>query len=210
MNSPHALGDPAELAALYVAGALSPAELAEYELHLAGGCSACLAELRSFEAVADDLYAATPAEAPPAAIRAAVLARVAGSPPSGTPAPQSPQIWRQWANDDAASAMLVRRAADSVWEPVGIEGIEIRRLFVDRERDQATMLVRMAPGTAYPRHVHHGPEECFVLQGDLNVGGEVLRAGDYQRAAPRSQHGVQSTTGGCLLLIISSLSDELE
>jgi hypothetical protein len=37
----------------------------------------------------------------------------------------------------------------------------------------------------------------------------VLCAGDYQFAAGGSEHRVQSTEGGCLLLIVSSQDDEL-
>ena len=36
-----------------------------------------------------------------------------------------------------------------------------------------------------------------------------MHAGDYQRASGRSIHPVQSTDGGCLLLIVSSLRDEM-
>jgi len=36
-----------------------------------------------------------------------------------------------------------------------------------------------------------------------------MRAGDYQRAETGSTHPVQSTRGGCLLLLTSSLRDEL-
>ena len=72
-----------------------------------------------------------------------------------------------------------------------------------------TMLVRMEAGSSYPQHIHDGPEECYVLQGDLRVGDEVLGRGDYQRAAPGSRHGIQSTENGCLLFIVSSLTDEI-
>ena len=73
-----------------------------------------------------------------------------------------------------------------------------------------TMLIRMAPGTAYPAHRHGGAEECYVLEGDLHVGDDiVMHAGDYQRAEAGSTHPVQSTRGGCLLLLTSSLRDEL-
>jgi quercetin dioxygenase-like cupin family protein len=70
------------------------------------------------------------------------------------------------------------------------------------------MLVRMAPGTSFPAHVHNGPEECFVLQGDLTIGPATMATGDYQYAPPGSSHPVQSTRGGCVLLLTSSLSDE--
>jgi quercetin dioxygenase-like cupin family protein len=41
------------------------------------------------------------------------------------------------------------------------------------------------------------------------VGDLVLRTGDYQCVPAGSVHGVQSTASGCLLLIVSSMHDEL-
>ncbi len=125
------------------------------------------------------------------------------------PAPKTPQVWKQWDSTSAGGALFTLRSDATPWEPTGIEGIEIRRLFVDRQRNQTTMLIRMAAGRSYPRHVHGGAEECLVLEGDLRVGDNVLHAGDYQRAPEGSLHGVQATDGGCVLLIVSSLTDEL-
>jgi anti-sigma factor ChrR (cupin superfamily) len=71
------------------------------------------------------------------------------------------------------------------------------------------MLVRMAAGTTYPSHRHAGDEQCFVLDGDLHVGEIVLHSGDFQLAPEESEHGPQSTVGGCTLLIVSSRNDEL-
>src|SRR4029077_15255305 len=101
-------------------------------------------------------------------------------------------------------------AAATPFEPTSIEGIDVRRLFVDEGADRVTMLIRMAPGTAYPAHRHGGVEECFVLEGDLEIGEEFeMNAGDYQRMDGGSAHPLQSTRGGCLLLLSSSRHDEL-
>ncbi|MBI3758220.1 MAG: cupin domain-containing protein [Deltaproteobacteria bacterium] len=105
--------------------------------------------------------------------------------------------------------MIVTRADGGVWEETGVQGVRVKRLSVDKQKDQFTALVRMEAGSSYPRHIHNGAEECLVLEGELRVGPEVLRAGDYQRAPAGSRHGVQSTDNGCLLLIVSSLSDEM-
>jgi quercetin dioxygenase-like cupin family protein len=72
------------------------------------------------------------------------------------------------------------------------------------------MLVRMAPGSEYPGHRHAGAEECYVLQGDIWVGDVHMRRGDYQRAPAGSRHPVQTTDEGCVLLLVSSLSDEID
>ena len=66
----------------------------------------------------------------------------------------------------------------------------------------------MAPGSSYPCHVHNGPEQCLVLEGDLLVEDDLLGPGDYQWAEVGSRHGIQSTKQGCLLLITSSMTDE--
>ena len=85
----------------------------------------------------------------------------------------------------------------------------MRRLFVDETSRRMTILARLAPGVVYPPHVHAGLEECYVLEGDLWIGDVEMRAGDYQRAEPGSNHGIQSTRGGCLLLLTTSLDDEV-
>ncbi len=204
MNPAHAIGDPDELAALYVVGAMDRAQRDAFEAHLAGGCERCAREVAALSEAAEQLAADARPVDPDPKIRAALMARV-----SRVEAPSSPQVWREWSNDAPGSSLFIRRRDEGEWEESGVAGVRVRRLFVDRPRNQITMMVRMDPGTSYPRHVHHGPEECYVLEGDLSVGDETLSAGDYQFAPVESLHGVQSTRGGCTLLIVSSLSDEI-
>jgi anti-sigma factor ChrR (cupin superfamily) len=189
-------------AAAYVLGSLSLEERAELEAHLRA-CDLCRREVESLESVLGDLAALAPAMSPPPALKERLLARVRESEPSVT------QPWKQWLPATSEAGLTLVRAGEGAWEPSGVDGVEIRRLFLDRENDRATMLVRMAPGTSYPAHVHGGAEECYVLQGDLDVAGTRMVAGDYQRATSGSLHGIQSTVGGCLLFIVSSLHDEL-
>lgn len=128
-------------------------------------------------------------------------------------AADTPQIWRRWREErppGSAPRLATVRSSSADWEPTSIPGIRTRRLAVDAERRSVTMMVEMAPGTRYPAHRHGGAEECFVLSGDLRIGEEeVLAAGDYQRADAGSFHPVQSTDGGCTLLLVSSQDDEL-
>jgi anti-sigma factor ChrR (cupin superfamily) len=67
----------------------------------------------------------------------------------------------------------------------------------------------MAPGAVYPAHRHAGPEHCYVLEGDLVFEDHVLNAGDYEVAAPSSDHSFVTTTRGCLLLLFSHVNDQL-
>lgn len=210
-------------AAVHALGALPAAEAAAFEDRLRRGHPVANAEYHSFRLVADRLVEAAPPVAPPAGLKARLMARIAADRPSGdrleaAPAPspaarpeaERTQVWRRWMSAPGADGVFTLRAEETGWEKTDIEGIEVRNLFADRERNYVTMLVRMAAGTAYPTHRHAGVEECFVLEGDLRVPpGRHLHAGDYQRASGDSLHGVQSTDAGCLLFIISSTEDEL-
>lgn len=209
MNAQHTIGEPEELASLYLAGAMTPEQADEFGAHLRA-CDACRSALADLSDVGALLAAGLPQAEPPASARSAILARISQTDVAATDhaADEETQVWKGWP-DDATSGILIRRAGDTAWEDTSVAGVRVRRLFTDRARNQATMLVEMRAGTSYPRHVHASGEECYVLQGDLRMGDDVLHAGDYQYAAPGSLHGVQSTERGCLLLIVSSLSDEL-
>lgn len=194
-------------AAWYAAGALPAEDRAAFEAHLAAGCPDCEAELRQLEPVIVALAGALKAAEPAPECRAALLRRVtAESKPAGSPLRRS--VAENLASERRTHAMLIQRAAEAAWEKSDVSGVSLRMLFTDPEHDHFTALVRMAPGASYPRHIHHGPEECLVLEGDLHVGDAVLGPGDYQRAPVGSRHDVQTTQQGCLLLIISSLTDE--
>jgi quercetin dioxygenase-like cupin family protein len=118
------------------------------------------------------------------------------------------QVWRDWADTPSAPIHKVG-SEEGAWEPIDIEGIRVKRLFVDPVKDIVSLLIQMDPGTIYPAHRHAGPEHCYVISGDLEVGGVSLKTGDYQVANESSVHTVTSTRNGCTILIISSMKDEL-
>lgn len=66
-----------EQAAPYALGALSPAERAEFEAHLAT-CAQCAAEVRTFSSVAGELAQTAPAAEPSPAVRERLMAAIAG------------------------------------------------------------------------------------------------------------------------------------
>lgn len=195
--------DAAELAALIAAGAIPDTCQAEVEKRLTadGLLRAELAHLSpAIEALCENPVS------PPTAIRATLLDRIDHE---SRPTPVDPQIWKRWTRDDENRKLLIRRSQEGNWEETGVEGVCVKRLLMDEARNQFTALVRMAPGSSYPRHVHNSAEECLVLEGDIRMGDHVLQAGDYQYAPSDSLHGVQSTEGGCLLLISSGMDDDL-
>ncbi|GEM_PF-773042 len=223
-------------AALFVLDAFKVEEARAYRLHLAQ-CRTCRSEVESLARTARDLALVAPERTPPKDLWQRVLARVRKSDlranpdsdaDSAEPAlrPESvvesstdrshagrsaTQIWKHWSPNAEGKTpdFTFLAASEGGFEPTDVPGIEAKKLFVDRENDRVTMLVRMQPGTAYPRHVHADFEECYVLSGDLSVGAQRMNAGDYQRAETGSLHAVQSTEHGCMLLLVSSLHDEL-
>lgn len=210
MRDEHSIGDSGELAALYAAGALPSEERVLFEAHLATGCTVCNDELQRLHPVLAAFAAASTPAPPDPRTREALLKRVAAA----SEAHQASPLQRHWQSAEQANTprpeMFIQRVEEGIWEKSDVPGVSIRTLFVDQAKNQFTALVRMAPGSSYPRHVHNGPEECLVLEGELHVGDTVLRQGDYQRAPAGSRHGIQSTEHGCLLLIMSSLSDSFE
>jgi predicted ChrR family anti-sigma factor len=198
-----------EDAALYVLGCLPEAEAAAFERHLAE-CSDCRAEVRQLEETAAAL---APVADPPPELKARVLEAVAtverGRTVVEAPAAARPtQSWKTWARTQGNGRIFVP-AGDTGWEPLGVEGVTAKPLFVDPDHNRVTMLVRMAPGSTYPAHRHGGAEESFILEGDLDDGDVHMNAGDYLWKDDGTLHGVQVTKSGCLMLIISSLHDEL-
>jgi anti-sigma factor ChrR (cupin superfamily) len=100
------------------------------------------------------------------------------------------------------------RQAEPEWLEVA-PGISCKLLATDTEKNRVSMLVRLAPGTAYPPHRHDGVEELHMLHGELIVGDRKLRAGDYLRAeAGTVDHRVWSETG-CTGVLITSFHDAI-
>jgi anti-sigma factor ChrR (cupin superfamily) len=192
-----------EQAALYALGLLEPEEARLFAQHLAEGCAVCENEVRTFEAASSLIPLSLRERKPALQLRERLMERIRPARKEG------PQVWKQWQAPPAqAGPVHVVHAGEGGWQPV-TAGVTAKQLYVDAALDYVTMLVRMAPGSTYPAHRHGGPEQCFVLEGDLRVGPIVLHAGDYQCAPRDSIHEITSTEQGCLLLIVSSQNDEL-
>lgn len=198
-----------ELAALYALSALATDEMAAVERDWRDHPE-FWAEVGSLRDAAAGLAEVGPRAQPRRDLWPAIRARVGHAPPSSSAASSEvrTQVWKQWRG--AGDPATVVPAAASPFEPTAIAGVRVRRLHVDERGERVTMLVRMDAGTAYPAHRHAGVEECYVLEGDLSIGTATeMHAGDYQRMDTGSTHPVQSTRGGCLLLVTSSQHDEL-
>lgn len=103
-------------------------------------------------------------------------------------------------NADRTVPVIVR-AAELPWMPSPQSGVE--RRFLERsggEVADATSIVRYAPGSAFPAHVHGGGEEFLVLEGVFSDEYGDFAAGTYVRNPPGSRHA-PFTRDGCVIFV---------
>ncbi len=90
------------------------------------------------------------------------------------------------------------------WRETRHEGVAIRILRRDEATGDATVLIRMRPGCAYPAHRHVGIEEVFILQGGYRDSRGRHRAGDYVLNEAGSAHGPVALPGeDCVMLAVA-------
>ena len=183
-----------ELSALRSLDLLTDHERQEFERRLASGDLEWLRSAADFDEVVDALAQAQ-AVAPPPHLKKRLMDRI------HQPSPVQPNL-------PPGLSALVRGGSDG-WNSTPFPGITSKRLFRDRDSGSMTFLVRMEPGSSYPSHRHAALEHCYVLEGDLRFGDQLLHAGDYMVSEPSSVHCDSATEGGCLILIVNNVHDEL-
>jgi anti-sigma factor ChrR (cupin superfamily) len=174
----------------YALDALPPAERADLTAHIAS-CPSCQQELAALRPIVASFSGwPTGVIRPSTALWGRLVDRIAAETdgrPLQSPPPQS---------------------QEPEWELVA-PGIACKLLSNDLQRDRVSMLVQLAPGTAYPPHSHAGVEELHLLDGELWIDDRKLHPGDYNRAEPgTSDRRVWSETG-CTCLLITSPGDIL-
>ena len=181
--------DQTDLMAGYALGTLPSAEAVSAEAHLAS-CKRCQQSAEILQRVVNS-FAAWPTDVlrPEASLWNRLLARIGEVQQERSPSP-------------------TERWAEPAWEDVA-PGISCKLLSSDSQRDRVAMLVRLAPGVAYPPHTHSGIEELHLLDGELWIDQKKLHPGDYNRAERgTSDRHVWSETG-CTCLLITAPSDVL-
>ena len=99
-------------------------------------------------------------------------------------------------------------AGEPEWKEVA-PGISCKLLATDVTRNRVSMLVRLAPGVAYPPHTHAGVEELHLLDGELSIGDRKLYPGDYNRAEPGTSDSRVWSETGCTCVLLTSPHDIL-
>ena len=178
----------ADEVSLYALNALPAAEADDLKAHIAS-CEHCSRELAELRPVVDSFGAwPTGLLRPSATSWDQLISRIAAETEKiGLTSPQPKWIEPEW--EDVAP------------------GISCKVLSTDAREDRVTMLVRLAPGTAYPPHSHAGTEELHLLEGELWIEDRKLFPGDYNTAAAGTADRRVWSETGCTCLLITSRSD---
>lgn len=187
-----------ELASLHALGALDGAEARAFEAEMRGQ-----AELRvlvaELQRTSDLVHLASPQVPLPEALREKVMARISAPDPT-KPTPVVAAL---------AGLRFDEAAGSRDWKPLPISGAYIKLLSLEKERGYAVLLGKLDPGTRYPAHTNAGPEDIFMLTGDLVVSGRKLTAGDFHHADGGSWHEENYSVDGCTLLAVLTTDDPL-
>jgi hypothetical protein len=188
-------------AALCALGLLNPQEQERFAAELRD--NADLRELLwSLQRTLDRVALAGPGASPPPELKNKVLQRVRAS-GLGQPAPVAEAM-------PAVAGLRFSRAAESGgWKQLPVPGAWIKLLSFEPARGYAVLLGKLDAGVRYPAHVNVGPEDIYILTGDLNVSGRVMGPGDFHHADAGSQHGENFSVEGCTLLAVLTADDPL-
>jgi anti-sigma factor ChrR (cupin superfamily) len=188
-----------EQASLYVLGALPPDEHEKFEAVLRANAE--LRELvRDLQRAATSLALSAPPVALPPGLKDKVLRRI-DSAEKQKPSPSAMGI--------AEGLRFLQNAGQSNWKELPIPGAFIKLLSLERERGYAVLMGKLGPGVRYPAHINAGPEDFYILTGDLHIGDRKLVAGDFHHADGGSQHAENYSVEGCTLLAVLTLDDPL-
>ena len=191
-----------EQAALYVLGLLRPGE----ERRLASQMRAN-AELREFllslQRAIERVVRSLPAPAPSPELKAKVLECIQTQAASSLLHKAAPLA------DIASSLRFLPGTDTSGWKQLPVRGAWIKLLSCQPDRGYAVLLGKLEPGVRYPAHTNAGPEDFYILTGDLHVSGRALGPGDFHHADAGSAHEENYSVEGCTLLAVLTVDDPL-
>ncbi|MEO8426188.1 MAG: cupin domain-containing protein [Verrucomicrobiota bacterium] len=197
-----------ELAALNAAGALEGKDLDEFQRLLTNADHHTKRILARFNNIAGLLAVSLPhRQQPSPGLRRKLLTRIEteASEIRKTPA----DILNQHTEGALSGFTFISGNEAAGWRDIRVRGAAVKLLSVDQARGYAVVLGRLEPGARYPAHKHINGEDVFVLSGDLHIGENVLRAGDFHHADAGTSHGENFSETGCTILAVISTQDLL-
>ena len=166
----------------YAFDALAPEARASFEAHLEA-CAQCREELEAVRPAAAALDDAVDVMRAPKSLWSRIAGEVGGTTVASS--------WRE-----------------PEWREVA-PGIFCKTLSRDPKTKRLSMMVRLAPGVAYPPHSHAGLEELFLLDGELWIEDRKLYPGDYNRAEGGTADVLVYSETGCTCVLVTSGDDVL-
>jgi len=180
--------DQTDLVSLYILHALPSDEIRAAEAHISS-CSDCREELAMLRPLIDSfVHYPTDVLRPAESLWGRLARRIAQE---TSEQPFVPEL---------------EQSPEPQWQTVG-SGISCKLLATDSEQDRVSMLVRLAPGAAYPPHRHAGVEELYLLHGELWIDDTKLYPGDYNRSDPGTGDEHVWSETGCTCVLITSTRD---
>ena len=192
-----------ELAALHALGALDGDEAGEFSQLLASNAAA-REEVAAFALVAEAMAFSVPiASEPPRELKARILKQVEQSMARHQLEAQLKQFRPPSTNGFSYS----KETTTAGWIPLPVRGAYIKLLSFDDSTGYATVLGKLDPGARYPAHHHLQAEDVFMISGDLHIGEKVIGPMDFHHAEAGTDHGVNWSEHGCVLLAVLSKED---
>ncbi len=99
---------------------------------------------------------------------------------------------------------FTKRHGDGAWTQAA-PGLQIKVMHENTALGRWTFMAKLEPGAEYGDHDHDQDEEIYMIEGDLIIGGLVLKAGDFHVAKAGKHHPVHRTKGGCICLITQAI-----
>lgn len=189
-----------ELASLHALGALTIQESKVFEADLAGNPE--LRELvHDLESTIGLVALSQDQSSLPSGLKSRVMQHIDDFQNSGNRRPKNPL--------QEPVLSILTAVLDTGWKSLPIPGTYIKLLSHEPERGYAVLLGKLDPGARYPAHINAGPEDFYILTGDLFIGDRKLVAGDFHHADAGSQHEENYSLQGCTLLAVLTTSDPL-
>jgi len=192
-----------EQAALFALGMLDEEEQERFSAEVHGNSE--LRELLiSLQRTTDKLGLLVPPVTPPASLKEKILSRIQSlkhqAPSKVSEKPVLPITGLRF---------IAGEEKNWGWKQLPIPGASLKLLSFEPTRGYAVLLGKLEPGVRYPAHENAGPEDFYILTGDLHVGPKVLGPGDFHHADAGSKHGENFSVEGCTLLAVLTVDDPL-
>jgi anti-sigma factor ChrR (cupin superfamily) len=98
------------------------------------------------------------------------------------------------------------RANEGRWFDIA-EGVRMKKLSSDRERNTVTVLMEMDPRSEVPPHEHAHSEDSFLIRGSCRIGNVEFFPGDFHHVEAGAHHDAITSEEGCLILLVMDYED---